>query len=83
MIKFSKKILPLQFKSHLVNKKIHEKIDDNLLNEFILKNYYQNKFISDKEKKPFIISDWILSIQKDLNIFDENYQYIRYKKQKK
>jgi hypothetical protein len=76
LIKFSKKILTPQFKSHLVNKKNHEKIDDNLINEFILKNYYHNKFISDKEKekKPFLISDWILAIQKDLNIFDDNYQ---------
>ena len=74
MIKFSKKILTPQFKSHLVNKENHEKIDDNLINEIILKNYLHSKIISEREKTPFITSDWILSIQRDLNNFDDNYQ---------
>lgn len=75
LMNFSKKILTSKYNSHLVDKPRHAKIDENLLNEIILRNYFYSKAVSDKEKKNFLISDWVLSIQRDLHIFDENYHW--------
>jgi len=73
-VKFNKALLKSNFQNHLVNKERHEKFNDDFFNEIILKNYCEMKKVSELDKKGFEISNFILSIQKDISTYDDNFQ---------
>lgn len=73
-MKFNKAVLKANFQNHLVNKERHEKINDSFINEIIIKNYCEMKKASELDNKGLDVSNFILGIQKDISVYDDNYQ---------
>jgi len=74
LVKFNKAVFKSNFNNHLIDKARHNKINDVFLNEIILRNFCEIKKMSESEKN-FNLSNFILGIQKDISVFDDNYQY--------